>query len=67
MAPIMLTALLVAVGAFTILYAYLVTLRLRVGRLEERALGEALSPRLGAAARRPPRVPEPGEEVVPSG
>jgi hypothetical protein len=61
----MLTALLVAVGAFTILYAYLVTLRLRVGRLEERALGEALSPRLGP----PPasaRVPEPGEEVVPS-
>jgi heme exporter protein C len=63
MAPIMVTTLLVAVAAFTITYWYLVTLRLRVGRLEERALGEALSPRLGAAV---PRVGEPGEEVVPS-
>jgi heme exporter protein C len=43
----MLTALLVAVGAFTILYAYLMAVRLRVGRLEERAAREALSPRLG--------------------
>ena len=43
----MLTALLVAVGAFTIVYAYLMTVRLRVGRLEERAAREALSPRLG--------------------
>jgi heme exporter protein C len=65
MAPIMLTTLLVAVVAFTILYAYLVTLRLRVGRLEDRALGEALSPRLGPPPGGP-RVPEPGEEVVPS-
>jgi heme exporter protein C len=65
MAPVMLAALLVAVGAFTLLYCYLVALRLRVGRLEERAIGEALSPRLGA----PPssaRVTAPGEEVVPS-
>lgn len=43
----MLTALLVAVGAFTIVYAYLMAARLRVGRLEERAAREALSPRLG--------------------
>ena len=33
--------------AFTLLYAYLVTLRLRVGRLEDRALAEVLSPRVG--------------------
>jgi heme exporter protein C len=43
----MLTALLVGVVAFTIVYAYLMTVRLRVGRLEERAAREALSPRLG--------------------
>jgi heme exporter protein C len=43
----MLAALLVAVAAFTVLYLYLLTLRLRVGRLEERAVAEALSPRLG--------------------
>jgi heme exporter protein C len=43
----MLTALLVAVSAFTIVYAYLMAVRLRVGRLEERAAREALSPRLG--------------------
>jgi heme exporter protein C len=43
----MLTALLVAVGAFTIVYAYLMAVRLRVGRLEERAAREALSPRFG--------------------
>jgi heme exporter protein C len=33
--------------AFTIVYLYLVAVRLRVGRLEERALAEALSPRVG--------------------
>ena len=49
-APSMLAALLVGVGAFTLLYLYLVTLRLRVGRLEERVLAEALSPRLGQSA-----------------
>jgi heme exporter protein C len=43
----MLLALLVGVGAFTIVYAYLMTVRLRVGRLEERAAREALSPQLG--------------------
>ncbi len=41
----MLLALLVAVGAFTLVYAYLMTLRLRVGRLEERELREAMAPR----------------------
>jgi hypothetical protein len=44
----MLLALLVGVAAFTITYAYLMTLRLRVGRLEERAAREALSPLVGA-------------------
>lgn len=48
-APSMLVALLTAVLAFTILYAYLVTLRLRVGRLEDRVVSEALSPRLAGA------------------
>jgi heme exporter protein C len=43
----MLTALLVAVGAFTLTYAYLMTVRLRIGRLEERAAREALSPAIG--------------------
>jgi heme exporter protein C len=43
----MLAALLVGVAAFTLVYAYLMTLRLRVGRLEERAVREALSPQVG--------------------
>jgi heme exporter protein C len=43
----MLAALLMAVFAFTVLYLYLVSMRLRVGRLEDRVLAEALSPRLG--------------------
>ena len=47
MAPIMTATLLVAVAAFTLLYVYLMSLRLRVGRLEERAVATALSPRLG--------------------
>jgi heme exporter protein C len=42
----MLAALLIGVAAFTLVYAYLLTLRLRVGRLEDRAATEALSPRL---------------------
>jgi hypothetical protein len=41
----MLAAPLVGVVAFTVLYAYLIALRLRVGRLEERAASEALSAR----------------------
>ncbi|HEY7660003.1 MAG TPA: cytochrome c biogenesis protein CcsA [Actinomycetota bacterium] len=43
----MLAALLVGVAAFTLVYTYLVTLRLRVGRLEERAAREALAPIVG--------------------
>ncbi len=43
----MLLALLVGVAAFTLTYAYLMTLRLRVGRLEERAVREALAPTAG--------------------
>jgi heme exporter protein C len=43
----MLAALLVGVVAFTLVYAYLMTLRLRVGRLDERAVREALSPQVG--------------------
>jgi heme exporter protein C len=49
-APIMLWTLLLAVAAFTLLYLYLMALRLRVGRLEERAMAEALSPRIGQPA-----------------
>ncbi len=49
-APVMLAALLVGVLAFTLTYLYLVVLRLRVGRLEDRALAEALSPRVGEPA-----------------
>jgi heme exporter protein C len=44
----MLLALLFGVAAFTLLYSYLMTVRLRVGRLEERAAREALSPAIGA-------------------
>jgi heme exporter protein C len=46
-APIMLWTLVLAVTAFTLVYLYLMSLRLRVGRLEERAVAEALSPRIG--------------------
>ena len=49
-APVMLAALLVGVLAFTLIYLYLVVLRLRVGRLEDRSLAEALSPRVGEPA-----------------
>lgn len=47
LAPGMAAALLVAVLAFTLLYLYLMAVRLRVGRLEDRAVAEALSPRVG--------------------
>ena len=50
----MLLALLVWVGAFTLVYAYLMTLRLRVGRLEERAAREALSPLIGSLVEAEP-------------
>ena len=49
-APIMAAALFTAVGAFTFLYLYLMTVRLRVGRLEDRVAAEALSPRVGRPA-----------------
>ena len=49
LAPSMLAALLIAVAAFTTTYLYLMVLRLRVGRLEERAVAEVLSPRVGAS------------------
>jgi heme exporter protein C len=62
--PVMLAALLVGVGAFTITYLYLMSLRMRVGRLEDRAVAEALSPRLGtrpeALLDDPPEVPARG-------
>src|SRR5439155_24988367 len=45
-APVMLWTPLLGGFAFTLLLCYLVTLRLRVGRLEERAMAEALSVRI---------------------
>jgi len=50
LAPAMGVALGVAVIAFTLVYLYLMALRLRVGRMEDRVLAEALSPRLGRPA-----------------
>jgi heme exporter protein C len=44
---VMTAALMTGVAAFTVVYLYLMALRLRVGRLEDRALAEALSPRVG--------------------
>jgi heme exporter protein C len=46
-APVMGITLGLAVLAFTILYLYLLSVRLRVGRLEERAVAESLAPSLG--------------------
>lgn len=45
-APIMLDSLLLAVLAFTLLYAYLLVLRLRVGRMEQRVLSTSMLPPL---------------------
>ena len=45
--PVMLTALLVAVAAFTLAYLALLVLRMRVARLEDRPVTDALSPRPG--------------------
>ena len=64
MAASMASTLVVGVIAFTFLYAYLVVLRLRVGRLEERLLAEALSPRLEVA---PSEQAVPPEEVAARG
>jgi heme exporter protein C len=55
--PAMGVALAVGFLAFTLLYLYLVALRLRVVRLEDRVVAEALSPRLG----------RPTEEVMEAG
>jgi heme exporter protein C len=44
--PLMGAALVVSLVAFTILYLYLMALRLRVGRLEDRVVAEALAPAL---------------------
>jgi heme exporter protein C len=51
MAPLMGVALTVSLVAFTVLYLYLMALRLRVGRLEDRVMAEALAPRLEARRR----------------
>jgi heme exporter protein C len=53
----MLVALLVGVVAFTVLYVYLIALRLRVGRLEDRAASEALSARISEQPLRGAREP----------
>jgi heme exporter protein C len=50
LAPSMGVALMVGIVAFTLLYLNLLALRLRIGRLEERAVAEALSPALGRPA-----------------
>lgn len=44
----MLATLLLAVLAFSVVFAYLLVLRLRVGRLEDRTLSEALAAEVGA-------------------
>jgi heme exporter protein C len=49
LAPSMGGALGIGFLAFTLLYLYLMALRLRVGRLEDRLVAEALSPRVGEA------------------
>jgi heme exporter protein C len=49
--PMMGAALGVGFLAFTLVYLYLMAVRLRVGRLEERAVAEALSPRVGQSAQ----------------
>ena len=48
--PLMGATLGIGFLAFTIVYLYLLAARLRVGRLEDRALAEALSPRVGQPA-----------------
>jgi heme exporter protein C len=45
-APVMLAALLVGVAAFTLLYGYLLTLRVRVARRELRVVRTAMLPRV---------------------
>ena len=59
--------LLLAVVSFTLVYGYLVTLRLRVGRLEDRVVAEALSPRLGPHRGVEPADTGPATEVAARG
>lgn len=66
-APIMMTTLLIGVAAFTVFYVYLLILRMRVGRLEEAVLAEALSPRLRSAIPRPDLLPGDPEAAEASG
>jgi heme exporter protein C len=66
--PLMGVALVSGVVAFTLIYLYLMSLRLRVGRLEDRVVAEALSPRIGQPAEvlmADPADAEPAE--VPAG
>jgi heme exporter protein C len=65
----MLAALLVGVVAFTILYAYLIALRLRVGRLEDRVASQALSARISQRTRGavPPAPASDGPVAPPAG
>jgi heme exporter protein C len=61
-APIMGLALGIGFLAFTLVYLYLMAVRLRVGRLEDRVMAEALSPRLGQPAEE--LMEEPTEVVA---
>jgi heme exporter protein C len=69
MAGSMLVTLLVAVVAFTLVYGYLMAVRTRVGRIEDRAAGTVMSrPSPRARAPRPsvtpvPPVPSPARSV----
>jgi heme exporter protein C len=61
-APIMGLALGIGFLAFTLVYLYLLAVRMRVGRLEDRVMAEALSPRLGQPAEE--LLEEPTEVVA---
>jgi len=50
-AGVMLVALLLGVFAFSVTYAYLLSLRMRVGRLEQKVLGTVLLPPIGQLER----------------
>ena len=66
MAPPMLVALLLGVLAFTVLYLYLLTVRLRVARLEERVALDAVSGAWSRLALRERPEPAPGLGVLAS-
>jgi heme exporter protein C len=67
MAPLMGVALTVSLVAFTVLYLYLMALRLRVGRLEDRVMAEALAPRLEAPLRADEATTGTGSREMPGG